>query len=177
MSSEVKLIVQNDLEVNEEEGSFTLKLATEHPQGQRHLFLSSEDVFTINSFRVNIDTSDINHTMYNKDCEVNLTQGEIKYVKENYEASVAALHREEKNLETLGLVLNFQNHEEWIEKTPDRITLHVNYKEDNFGIETKEVVTTYDLNLIKEDYSTLKYKDRLSPYNRGSQTVQILQLF
>ena len=177
MSSEVKLIVQNDLEVNEEEGSFTLKLATEHPQGQRHLFLSSEDVFTINSFRVNIDTSDINHTMYNKDCEVNLTQGEIKYVKENYEASVAALHREEKNLETLGLVLNFQNHEEWIEKTPDRITLHVNYKEDNFGIETKEVVTTYNLNLIKEDYITLKYKDRLSPYNRGSQTVQILQLF
>ena len=33
----------------------------------------------INSFQVNIDTSDINHTTY-KDSEVNLTQGEIKYV-------------------------------------------------------------------------------------------------
>ena len=81
MSSEIKLIVQNDLEVNEEEGSFTLKLATEHPQGRGHLFLSSEDEFMINSFRVNIDTNDINHTTYNKDCEVHLTQGEITLKK------------------------------------------------------------------------------------------------
>ena len=50
MSSEVKLIVQNDLEVTEEEGSLTLKLATEHPQGWGHLFLSREDEFMINSF-------------------------------------------------------------------------------------------------------------------------------
>ena len=97
MSSEVKLIVQDDLEVNEEEGSFTLKLTTEHPQERGHLFLSREDEFMINSFRVNIDTSDINHTTYNKDLEVDLTQGKIKYVKENYQASVAALQREEKN--------------------------------------------------------------------------------
>ena len=89
-------------------------------------------------------------------------RGEIRYVKENYEASVAALQSEEKNLETLGLVLDSQNHEEWVDKTPDSITLHVNYKEDNFGIETKEIATTYDPNLIKEDYSTLEYKDRLS---------------
>ena len=38
----------------------------------------------------------------------------------------------------------------------------MNYKEDNFGIETKEIATTYDLNLIKEDYSMLEYKDKLS---------------
>ena len=75
MSIKVKLIVQNDLEVNEEEGSFTLELTTEHPQRRGHLFLSREDEFMINSFRVNIDTNDINHTTYNKDLEVNLTQG------------------------------------------------------------------------------------------------------
>ena len=98
----------------------------------------------INSFQVNIDTSDINHTTHNKDSgvEVDLTQGEIKYVKENYEASVATLEREEKNLETLASVLDSQNHEEWDE--------------------TKEIATTYDLNLIKEDYRTLEYKDKLS---------------
>ena len=76
MSSEVKLTVQNNLEVNKEEESFTLKLATEHPQGRGHLLLSREDEFMINSFRVNIDTSDINHTTYNEDSEVDLTQGE-----------------------------------------------------------------------------------------------------
>ena len=79
MSHEVKLIVQNDLEVNEEEGSFTPTLTTEHPQGRGHLVLSREDEFMINSFLVNIDTSDINRTTY-KDSEVDLTQGEIKYV-------------------------------------------------------------------------------------------------
>ena len=98
MSSEVKLIVQNDLEVNVEEGSFTLKLATDHPQGRGHLLLSREDEFMIISFRVNIDTSDVNHTKYNKDSEVGLTQGETKYVKENYEASVTTLEGKQKNL-------------------------------------------------------------------------------
>ena len=116
----------------------------------------------IHSFRVNIDTSNINHTTYNKDNEVDLNQDKIKHVKENYEASVATLEREGKNLETLASVLDCQAHKEWVEKTTDRITLHVNYKEDNFGIETKEIDSTYDLNLIKEDYSTLEYKDRLS---------------
>ena len=106
--------------------------------------------------------------MYYKDSEVDLTQGEIKYVKENYEASVATLEREEKILETLASVLDSQNHEEWVEKILDRITLHVNYKEDNFGIETKEIATTYYLNLIKEDYSTLEYKDKL---NEGGSSV------
>ena len=154
--------MQNDLEVNEEIERFTLKLATEHPQRRGYLFLSREDEFMINSFRVNIDTSDINHTTYNKDTEVNLTQEELKYVKENYEASAEALQREKKNLESLGSVLDSQNHEEWVEKTQDRITLHVNFKEDNFGKEAKEIATTYNLKLIKEDYSTLKYKDRLS---------------
>ena len=66
----------------------------------------------INSFRVNRDTSNINHTTYKKDSEVDLTQGEIKCIKENYEASVAALQRQEKNQETLGSVLDSQNDEE-----------------------------------------------------------------
>ena len=154
--------MQNDLEVNEEDERFTLKLATEHPQQRGYLFLSREDEFMINSFRVNIDTSDINHTTNSKDSEADLTQGEITYIKENYEASVEALQSDEKNLETLGSVLDSQNHEEWVEKTQDKITLHVNLKEDNFGKKAKEIATTYNLNLIKEDYSTLKYKDRLS---------------
>ena len=148
--------MQNDLEVNEEDERFTVKLATEHPQQRGYLFLSREDEFMI------IDTSDINHTTNSKDSEVDLTQGEITYIKENYEASVEALQSDEKNLETLGSVLDSQNHEEWVDKTQDRITLHVNFKEDNFGKEAKEIATTYNLKLIKEDYSTLKYKDRLS---------------
>ena len=129
----------------------------------------------INSFRVNIDTSDFNHTTYYKESEVDLTQGKIKYVKKNYEASVATLEREEKILETLASALDSQNHEEWVEKTLDRISLHVNYKEDNFGIETKEIATTYDLNLIKEDYSTLEYKDELNEGGRSASKYSYLR--
>ena len=70
--------MQNALEVNVEEECFTLKLSTEHLQGRGHLFFLREDEFMINSFRVNIDTSDVNHTLYNKDSEVDLNQGEIK---------------------------------------------------------------------------------------------------
>ena len=95
------------------------------------MFLSREDEFVINSFRVNIDTSDTNHTMYNKDSEVDLTQDKIKYANKNYEANVATLEKEEKNLETLASMLDSQSHEEWVEKTPDRVTLHVNYKEEH----------------------------------------------
>ena len=43
-----------------------------------------------------------------------------------------------------------------------KLHTQVNYKEDNFGIKIKEIATTYDLNLIKEDYSKLLYKDKFS---------------
>ena len=116
----------------------------------------------INSFSLNIDTRDVNHTAYQGISEIDLTQGEIKYVKENFDIGESNLQREEKNLENLASVLHSENHEEWMEKNPDKITLNVNCNQDNFGIETKEIATTYDLNLIKEDYSTPEYKDKLS---------------
>ena len=50
MSSEVKLIVQNDVRV-EENGNFTLNFASDYLEGKRELFLSQSDEFFINSFR------------------------------------------------------------------------------------------------------------------------------
>ena len=71
VSSEVKLIVQNDVTVNVNDGLFNLNFVGGHQEGKKKLFLSKDDNFMINLFRVNVDTSDINQTSY-------LNEGGIK---------------------------------------------------------------------------------------------------
>ena len=98
MSSEVKLTVQSDVDVNPQNGTFNLNFANGYLQGKKELFLFKNDEFMINSFRVNIDTDDINHTTYNNPdgLQVDLGEGEIKYVLQNMENSRARLENEEK---------------------------------------------------------------------------------
>ena len=71
MSSEVKLIVQNNVTVNLNDGWFNLNFVGGYQEGKKKLFLSKDDNFMINLFRVNVDTSDINQTSY-------LNEGGIK---------------------------------------------------------------------------------------------------
>ena len=71
MSSEVKLIVQNNVTVNFNDGWFNLNFVGGYQEGKKKLFLSKDDNFMINLFRVNVDTSDINQTSY-------LNEGGIK---------------------------------------------------------------------------------------------------
>ena len=82
MSSEVKLIVQNDVTVNENDGSFNLSFAVGYREGKKILLLSKDDDLMINSFRVNVYTNYINHTSYlnERGIEIDVGQGEIKYV-------------------------------------------------------------------------------------------------
>ena len=96
MSSEVKLIVQNDVRV-EENGNFTLIFASDYLEGKRELFLSQNDQFFTNSFRVNMDTNDVNHTSYDQtpsENQIDLTTGELKYVNENIQKSKEILDRQ-----------------------------------------------------------------------------------
>ena len=66
MSSEIKLIVQNNLEVDDQ-GRFGLNFAQQGYNGKHELFLSENDEFLNKNFMVNIDTSDTNHTDYKKE--------------------------------------------------------------------------------------------------------------
>ena len=81
MSSEVKLIVQNDVTVNEN-GSFNLSFAVGYREGKKILLLSKDNNFMTNSFRVNVYTNDINHTSHlnERGIEIDVGQGEIKYL-------------------------------------------------------------------------------------------------
>ena len=58
MSSEVKLMLQSDIDVNPNSGNFKLNFGDKNIQGKKKLFLSKNDEFIINSFKVNIDTRD-----------------------------------------------------------------------------------------------------------------------
>ena len=88
MSSEVKLTVQNSVNINTSTGNFKLNLACNNLEGKRELFLSENDDFTINSLNVNIDTNDATDQYENySNVTLDLTKGEIEYMYENLKNS------------------------------------------------------------------------------------------
>ena len=62
----------------------------------------------INSFRVNVDTKDINHILcFNKGgIGINVSQSEVKYVSQNVRSIKKKLDEEQKKLEYLEIYLN-----------------------------------------------------------------------
>ena len=158
MSSEVKLIVQSDVDVNPQNGTFNLNFANRYLEGKKELLLFKNDEFMINSFRVNINTDEINHTTYNNadGLQVDLGEGEIKYVLQNVENSRARLENEEKKLREIEDFLDSKNHPEWKQTTPCLITFQVNYKEDIFGVDAFDIATKHNLDLVQEDGSRLE---------------------
>ena len=126
MSSEVKLTVQNDVRV-EENGNFTLNFASDYLEGKRELFLSQNDNFFINSFRVNVDTNNVNHTRYDQtpsENQIDLTMGELKYVNENVQKSKEILDRQTESVKSAERYLDRINHKEWKEITPYLLNFH-----------------------------------------------------
>ena len=53
------------------------------PGRQKKLFLSKDDNFMVNSFRINVDTNDINHILYLNEggIEIDVGLGETEYQK------------------------------------------------------------------------------------------------
>ena len=102
MPTEVKLIMQSNVTVNKNDGSFNLNLAAA-PGRWKKLLLSNNDYFMINSFRVNGNTKDINHILcFNKGgIEINVSQSEVKYVLQNVRSTKKMLGDEQKNWSTL----------------------------------------------------------------------------
>ena len=95
----------------------------------------------INSFRINVDTSDLNRTSYvNEEAtEIDVSQGEIKYILQNIRRPKKIIRRGTKKLTVLETYLDSKDHSEWKEVTPYLIIFHVNYKEDVFSLEKFEI--------------------------------------
>ena len=162
MSSEVNLIVQNDVRV-EENGNFTVNFASDYLEGKREHFLSQNNEFFINSFRVNIDINDVNHTSYDQtpsENQIDLTTGKLKYVNENVHKSKEILDRQTESVKNAERNLDSINHKEWKEITPYLVNFHMKYKESVFELEEFDISTKYTLELVTRDNSK-SYKDKI----------------
>ena len=91
MSSEVKAIVQSNVVVDKNTGTFNLSFAGEYLDGKINLFLFKDEEFMINSFNANIDTNDLQLNDYGGDSssieQIDLINDEIKYIHQNLEHS------------------------------------------------------------------------------------------
>ena len=91
IASEVKAIVQSNVVVDKNTGTFNLSFAGEYLDGKINLFLSKDEEFMINSFNANIDTNDLQLNDYGGDSssieQIDLTNDEIKYIHQNLENS------------------------------------------------------------------------------------------
>ena len=160
MSSEVKLIVQNNVTIDSE-GNFKLSFAENGYNGKQELVLSAEDEFFFKSFLVNIDTRDKNQTDYiEENNEIDLTQGEIKFIKENMEKSKDEYENSSSNLKVVEIKLNASNYIQWKEVIPHQLTFHMKFKQNVFGLETFDMSSNYVLNLVRQPNSDLSYKDK-----------------
>ena len=123
----------------------------------------------INSLNVSIDTNNTTNQYenYTNDYESytevtsDLSRGEIKYVYENLKNSDDKLEVEKENLKDIESVLDKVEYKEWKEVIPHLPTFHVNFKEDVFGLKELNIPTKYDLALIKQGDSALRYKDKV----------------
>ena len=64
MSSEVKLMMQNNLKIHKNTSNYKLNLGENLNNGRSEIFLSENDKFLINSLNANIDATDDNQTVY-----------------------------------------------------------------------------------------------------------------
>ena len=77
----------------------------------------------MNSFLVNIDTRDKNQTDYiEENNKIDLTQGEIKYIKENMEKSRDEYENSLSNLKVVEKKLDASDYIQWKEVVPHQLT-------------------------------------------------------
>ena len=116
----------------------------------------------INSFSVNVSTNNINHTSYLNEggIEIDLGQGEVKSVLQNFRNTKKILVEEQKILTDLETYLDFKDNSECQKVTPYLITFHVNYKEDIFDLKEFEIATKLDLALVRVVSDKISYKDK-----------------
>ena len=127
-------------------------------------FLSQSDELFINSFRVNIDTNDVNHTSYDQtpsENQIDLTTGKLKYVNENVQKSKEILDRQTESVKNAERYLDSKNHKECKEITPYLLNFHMKYKESVFELEEFDISTKYTLELFTRDSSKLSYKGKI----------------
>ena len=116
----------------------------------------------MNSFLVNIDTRDKNQTDYiEENNEIDLTQGEIKFIKKNMDKSKDEYENSLSNLKGVETKLDASSYIQWKEGVPHQLTFHMKFKQNFFGLETFDMSSNYVLNLVRQPNIDLSYKDKI----------------
>ena len=108
---------------------------------------------------MNNDPQGQSQTIYDKEMqELDLSQGELKFLSKNYEKSNTRLKLETTNLKEKENVLDKITTVAWEEVTPYLITLHVNFKENIFRLEEFDILTKLILPLSLKKGAVLRIK-------------------
>ena len=155
----MKLMYQSDIEINVNSGNFKLNFRNKNREGKKN-FLSENDEFVINLFKKNSQGQ--SQTIFNKETqELDLSQGERKFLSENYEKISTRLKLETANLKEKENALDIITTVAWEEVTPYLITLHVNFKENVFGLDKFDISTKYNIALVTKEESSITCKDKI----------------
>ena len=132
MSSEVKLTLQTDLELNTDMENFRLNLGDEYNNGKVEIFLSENDEFLINMFRANIDTSsqDVSYLINDVSTAVGLDVSSVISDETRLEDARSEYRQLKSQIKVPENKLDKTAEEEGGEDTPTTINLHVNFNEN-----------------------------------------------
>ena len=90
-----------------------------------------------------------------------MTQGEIKFRKEDLDQSKIEHDDANYTLQNIEKYLDATKYNEWKQVIPYLITFHLKFKEDVFGVDEFNPFTKYNLVLVRQENSTLTYKDMI----------------
>ena len=130
---------------------------------------------------MNIDPQGHSQTVYNKETqELDLSQGELKFLSENYEKINTRLKLETANLKEKENALDKITTVAWEEVTQYLITLRVNFKKNIFRLEEIDISTKYNLALVSKEGSSITYKDKIKDkysYLRHLTKINLLYFY
>ena len=91
-----------------------------------------------------------------------MSQGELKFLSENYKKINTRLKLETVNLKEKEYALDKITTVAWEEVAPYLITLHLNFKENVLGLEEFDISTKYNLAFVNKEGSSITYKDKIN---------------
>lgn len=137
MSSSIKLILETDLHIDQNTGTFDLNFGEKDNNGKADIFLSKNDDVLINMLRINIDTNSqdasyrINNSLENKinlpDNPLDIYSSSFLTAELDYNPLVNKIQALENELDqTTEITKEYQ--------IPHITNLHMNYKQNRYGL-------------------------------------------
>ena len=154
MSSSIYLILQTDVHVDQNTGTFDLNFGEKDNNGKADIFLSKNEEVLISMLDINIDTSsqDASYIINMPGNPLDVCLSSFLTAELNYNQQLYKIQALENELDQIAKIIK----EDQISHI---INLHVNYKENRYGLHAIERTEIYALEQEKIPDSVISYKD------------------